>query len=314
MNLSSQISFGILYRMIREITKRQKGSCRCTVQYVPIPLTRENPLCLPTCTPAEAEEFIKEHNRWANFEALREKIPEVRAHVSALQTAIKDRDEATILRLYGQIEELRAPPFNTLHDEPLWDRAATLSNKNQSFFPNAAPSISRFLEKHYGDATHILEAMCGSWSYFKERPNREVIHIDCSETLLQRHRFPKRKRLQANFERDMEEICERFARTFDLISITLGLKYIRERQQFIRNLCRLLKKGGKIVFVEHPKAGYTHAIHNHDVVACWKALNEESGLSNLAITNLPIRTKRLDSEFIVLSGVYRGFFNGVAQT
>lgn len=127
----------------------------------------------------------------------------------------------------------------------------------------------------------VLDAGCGAGHLARELVDRgaDVIGLDVSHEMLMyaRDRAPDADFLQADLGSDLPFVAD----LFDGVASSLAFHYVREWEQLFRNLRRVLKPGGWLVFsVQHPHADFeeyddTQNYHEIErVSAIWESFGE----------------------------------------
>lgn len=128
----------------------------------------------------------------------------------------------------------------------------------------------------------ILDAGCGAGHLARELADRDagVVGLDASREMLTyaRDRAPDADFLQADLGSDLPFDAD----VFDGVASSLAFHYVREWERLFRNLRRVLRPGGWMVFsVQHPHADfeeYGGAQNYHErerVSAIWDSFEDE---------------------------------------
>ncbi|MDL5361059.1 class I SAM-dependent methyltransferase [Halalkalicoccus sp. NIPERK01] len=132
------------------------------------------------------------------------------------------------------------------------------------------------------EGTYVLDAGCGAGHLTKALSDRgaTVVGLDVSHEMLTyaRERIPDADFVQADLGSDLPLIDD----GFDGITSSLAFHYIKDWESLLRELRRILRPGGWVVFsVQHPHADfeeYGDARNYHEierVSANWDSFGEE---------------------------------------
>ncbi len=124
----------------------------------------------------------------------------------------------------------------------------------------------------------ILEAMCGHTTYFSEAPRRKVTALDYCDISLERCPYPHRRRIQCDLNQIRRRKRMHFFRNgeFNVVSICFGIKYPKYIGPLLREFNRILRKGGRLSFVENP---------NHEYKDLRKRKLDHKRITNLLLKN-----------------------------
>lgn len=149
------------------------------------------------------------------------------------------------------------------HKKHYWDRIAFNNCKTVGGLPAERSMIARMCSERYRG--RVLEAMCGFNSSFFPSNSREVIAIDGSREMLYRYPFQRRERICADLSKLQAsgECIPCFgASSFSAVVTSCGYKYLSKPELggVLREYRRILKRGGKVVFIENPQRHYASSI------------------------------------------------------
>lgn len=127
----------------------------------------------------------------------------------------------------------------------------------------------------------VLEAMCGFNSYFLPSEKRQVTALDYCRAALERYQYPERERVLVDLDTvtTLSDLDFCGPESFDAISISFGLKYLKNPALVCRALGDMLKPEGRMIFVESPIREYSDlTFRRFDLDVCERILRE-AGLS-----------------------------------
>lgn len=169
---------------------------------------------------------------------------------------VNNREDPEIENILERLRELRLPDYEDWKPIDIWEKS---SEQMVEYYgnPEVRKIISNILGTKYSG--EILEAMCGSESYFDNLcPRTNITLLDYCKTALEKHRFPERKRVCC----DLNQIGKRgdlglFSdNQFDVISICFGIKYPDNLDILSSEFLRILKPGGILSFFENENSEY----------------------------------------------------------
>lgn len=162
--------------------------------------------------------------------------------------------------------------------------------------PDVIRAIRARLNRYKGK---ILEAMCGHETYFSEAPRRTVAALDYCNISLERYPYPHRKRIQCDLNQVRRGRKMQFFKNgeFGVVSICFGIKYPKYIGPLLREFSRILKKGGKLSFVENPNHEYKDLRKrklNHKRIT---NLLLKNGFTSVSITEIFVRSWERNDTF-----------------
>ena len=182
----------------------------------------------------------------------------------------------SVIKILNKLKKIKLPTASEMSPIERWDNVANSmpgdiagKYKNElSFFLSGITS---------GD---ILEAMCGFNSYILPDKDKIVMAQDYSRRMLLRYEYPERIRFQFDLNDLPDKKIELPDESFDNIVFIKGYKYINSPVHMFEEWHRLLKRNGKLIFVESTLAGYRDImVRELDIEICKKEL-VAAGFSN----------------------------------
>jgi hypothetical protein len=161
-----------------------------------------------------------------------------------------------VVQLLSEIKAFRRPQVYELPNQLQWDRVA--EHVPQDIAGRYKEQISEIFSSCIYGAT--LEAFAGFNSYLFPSINREVTAHDFSERMLLKYEYPKRRRILFDVDTLPEKKFEFSSELFDTILFVKAYKYVKNPIEVFREFLRLLKPGGRLLFLESTVAGYHYMV------------------------------------------------------
>ncbi|MEN9605049.1 MAG: hypothetical protein RJB39_734 [Candidatus Parcubacteria bacterium] len=218
-----------------------------------------------------------------------------------LQTAFQaDPDGSDVIAIITNLQALRLKSMHEYHADDIWRKGA-FALTNYTGPPLVKQVIVRRLDRYDGD---ILEAMCGHTTHIAPSGNKKVVALDGCEASLERYPFPFRPRILCDLDQINEPGKELPFSTgyFDAISICFGFKYPEHLDLLLREFHRILKRGGKMSFIENPESEYPQLIHRRFCPITSGDLLQAAGFSGVSTEAI------VGYGTTVWNPIYRGHF------
>jgi SAM-dependent methyltransferase len=191
-----------------------------------------------------------------------------------------------VKEVLAQLYDLREPPYHELLPREKWDRTAKSMPGDIAGY--CKQDLTDFLSRLVrGD---VLEAFCGFNSYINPNPEIHVIAQDYSKGMLLRYEYPERTRILFDVNTLPDERMPFSDQSFDFIVFVKAYKYINNPETVFREWYRILRKTGKLIFVESSTAGYGDmTVRTLDTTVCQDEVLQ-SGFASCKVSELDFET------------------------
>lgn len=253
----------------------------------------ERSISLPKIIPPppggiENPEYLKwwEENEWLiNFAVHVSNLSRAKELAKELWAAWEQKDEKRVQKLLERLRLLQVVPFEKLLRREKWTHMAVQLPEDIGG-PNKK-KIREILSTRYKGC--VLEAMCGFNSYFEPSQDRGVTALDFCREALELYPYPERERILFDLNAIRGRGMPFFkSGSFDVVAICFGFNYLRHPVTVLRELRRILARGGRIVLVENPVQGYLDMLYRRfSPTQCIRFL-KQTLFKKIEIEELPI--------------------------
>ena len=142
----------------------------------------------------------------------------------------------------------------------LWEHMSYQMPGDLGINPHCRETVRKILLR-YCSLEKVLEAFAGFNSYIESTLFNSVVALDYCRQALERYPYPHRERILFDLDKlnGKNKISIFKDLEFDAIVVCCGYKYPAKITPILREFYRLLKVGGRLIFIEDTTAGYNEA-------------------------------------------------------